>query len=388
MMARDRQGLSPLARGNLHPRWYTDEVTGPIPARTGQPTKWLLTFTLFGAYPRSHGATDRVGQGGQPSCGLSPLARGNLQRVRPLRCAMGPIPARTGQPYSACNAQAITGAYPRSHGATPGPACRRLRPGGLSPLARGNLGAAVIGHGAFGPIPARTGQPGACFAGSGARWAYPRSHGATCKATSPVWPSRGLSPLARGNLRGTLGAKLPCWAYPRSHGATVRPHHHRGCEQGLSPLARGNPAQTPRLFAPAGPIPARTGQPIPNSPVGVGQRAYPRSHGATRIGALLHLAVEGLSPLARGNLNFKPVPDDAYGPIPARTGQPGVARYGAARYGAYPRSHGATFVDGGKRAFVRGLSPLARGNRLPAPSSRASCGPIPARTGQPRPLCK
>ena len=192
---------------------------------------------------------------------------------------------------------------------------------GLSPLARGNQARALLAVGRDGPIPARTGQP-----------------------AKPPRPS------------GHRGA------YPRSHGATVRPHHHRGCEQGLSPLARGNPAQTPRLFAPAGPIPARTGQPIPNSPVGVGQRAYPRSHGATRIGALLHLAVEGLSPLARGNLNFKPVPDDAYGPIPARTGQPGVARYGAARYGAYPRSHGATGLGDVLGSGGQGLSPLARGN--------------------------
>ena len=60
-------------------------------------------------------------------------------------------------------------------------------------------------------------------------------------------------------------------------------------------------------------------------------------------GALRRVHGEGLSPLARGNHFFFQCGLLAGGPIPARAGQPASA--GATEY------------------IVKGLSPLARGNR-------------------------
>ena len=71
---------------------------------------------------------------------------------------------------------------------------------GLSPLARGNHGADAAHCAAVGPIPARAGQPPSAL--SSARWtrAYPRSRGATAIQLMPKPMAMGLSPLARGNL--------------------------------------------------------------------------------------------------------------------------------------------------------------------------------------------
>ena len=71
---------------------------------------------------------------------------------------------------------------------------------------------------------------------------------------------------------------------------------------GLSPLARGNRMGAHRTRKDWGPIPARTGQPQIGA-IAIGLRkAYPRSHGATYLVSLQGLWLQGLSPLARGNL--------------------------------------------------------------------------------------
>ena len=194
----------------------------------------------------------------------------------------------------------------------------------------------------MGPIPARTGQP-----------------------------TRG--PILRPR-RG---------AYPRSHGATKPKSIWLGGYLGLSPLARGNRTQEAWANAWGGPIPARTGQPDyePLQQERIG--AYPRSHGATQVAADLGLTLEGLSPLARGNLPASEMHLCPCGPIPARTGQPKAGAEQGAPWGAYPRSHGATPLKVDAAGLEQGLSPLARGN--PKTKARRWCtaGPIPARTGQP-----
>ena len=157
------------------------------------------------AYPRSHGATRRLPTGVKPCWGLSPLARGNHQRNARLHIAGRPIPARTGQPCSPALCRVGYGAYPRSHGATPtSPFSRALR-AGLSPLARGNRRHQHQHEPLLGPIPARTGQPWPAGWLRRWRWAYPRSHGATGSAPAGALIVMGLSPLARGNLHD-LGA--------------------------------------------------------------------------------------------------------------------------------------------------------------------------------------
>ena len=215
---------------------------------------------------------------------------------------------------------------------------------GLSPLARGNQhGKELLGAG-LRPIPARTGQPGVIQDNGNTSWAYPRSHGATAPGFQILVMFLGLSPLARGNLATEIVVAVP-----------------------------------------DGPIPARTGQPYHPLQVKPWMRAYPRSHGATTNRFYSWFNYRGLSPLARGNPVEHVGRLKSPGPIPARTGQP-CRRCGAASpLGAYPRSHGATTAKSWPTRTARGLSPLARGNLPSFDHARCNHGPIPARTGQPRP---
>ena len=114
--------------------------------------------------------------------GLSPLARGNRPRKVCGPARWGPIPARTGQPRLRPRCSGAPGAYPRSHGATARARLAKDHPLGLSPLARGNRPAGRPVRRRSGPIPARTGQPASTKSGTRYSWAYPRSHGATCKS--------------------------------------------------------------------------------------------------------------------------------------------------------------------------------------------------------------
>ena len=51
---------------------------------------------------------------------------------------------------------------------------------------------------------------------------------------------------------------------------------------------------------------------------------------------------EGLSPLARGNLELRLTPGESIGSIPARTGEPEQALIVVMLVRVYPRSHGGT----------------------------------------------
>ena len=170
----------------------------------------------------------------------------------------GPIPARAGEPSArSLDACSFTG-------------CDGFGIQGLSPLARGNLRGSACWQPLLGPIPARAGEP---MSPNFSQWllrAYPRSRGGTPERQTPTGTSRGLSPLARGNLVHLLG-------FPRLWGPIA---------QGLSPLARGNLGATLQKPDGLGPIPARAGE--PNE--GVGDHndsgAYPRSRGGTTARAL------------------------------------------------------------------------------------------------------
>ncbi len=200
---------------------------------------------------------------------------------------------------------------------------------GLSPLARGNLDRRRDSHRRRGPIPARAGQP------------LPAS-------------------LRPGLLR----------AYPRSRGATASCSPSRAACKGLSPLARGNRACPRFALLLGGPIPARAGQPGSSPGPACWRRAYPRSRGATRVLCICQSIHHGLSPLARGNRNHGRSVMAATGPIPARAGQPHRSASRHHGSGAYPRSRGATSIACASAVRQRGLSPLARGNRVPIPMTK------------------
>ena len=198
---KDLVGLSPLARGNLVCAQRRHTVFGPIPARAGQPVGGVLLTIHDGAYPRSRGATCSKPPPTWVRPGLSPLARGNRCSAAWSAGAVGPIPARAGQPSTAPRAPAKTWAYPRSRGATRLGTGVSLIDQGLSPLARGNLAGACQQLGNVGPIPARAGQPSDRMVQARFERAYPRSRGATSPSHSQPTSTSGLSPLARGNRK-------------------------------------------------------------------------------------------------------------------------------------------------------------------------------------------
>ena len=195
-----RQGLSPLARGNHIEKMVKRDRAGPIPARAGQPRSPARWDATAWAYPRSRGATGSDRATMASALGLSPLARGNPVNTVDAAITVGPIPARAGQPSDLVNGLACFRAYPRSRGATCQTSGIARHHEGLSPLARGNpllRPAQAVG---LGPIPARAGQPPHRLDAEQVSRAYPRSRGATT-STNLLWFSLGgLSPLARGNL--------------------------------------------------------------------------------------------------------------------------------------------------------------------------------------------
>ena len=172
-------------------------------------------------------------------------------------------------------------------------------------------------------------------------------------------------------------------AYPRSRGATEVGAFATDDDLGLSPLARGNRRRKHCHHARLGPIPARAGQPGAFRLLIPSIRAYPRSRGATHLEQRPRQGLKGLSPLARGNRLQALQCRIGVRPIPARAGQPTAAAPAVAASRAYPRSRGATSAALGVYRLGEGLSPLARGNRCSAMRAFTSMGPIPARAGQP-----
>jgi len=234
------EGLSPLARGNRVESCHVVVGVGPIPARAGEPRTTSATRPHFGAYPRSRGGTYGAINAAAFDKGLSPLARGNPPWQRSLFPVTGPIPARAGEPSTASGGSCLCTAYPRSRGGTV-PVKRLTRSnGGLSPLARGNHEESTERGRYGGPIPARAGEPRLSHTGQRHHRAYPRSRGGTAIRYSVPVKKWGLSPLARGNRAGPSKAgdregpiparagephmqqqaNLADGAYPRSRGGT------------------------------------------------------------------------------------------------------------------------------------------------------------------------
>ena len=275
--------------------------------------------------------------------GLSPLTRGNPHYAFQTELGGGPIPAHAGQPTTLQALDQLSKAYPRSRGATEAGSenCERML--GLSPLTRGNLDHALLLGQRLRPIPAHAGQP--------------------------------LSDTTRS---------APVRAYPRSRGATLHTPKCRSRQWGLSPLTRGNHVKHLCRALSSGPIPAHAGQPLACVPKASSRRAYPRSRGATTNRGNYFKPGQGLSPLTRGNRKSARQCSRWRGPIPAHAGQPWRPLRCCRLCRAYPRSRGATGHQHHPDVDLPGLSPLTRGNPIPAGCHRCKPGPIPAHAGQPR----
>ena len=137
-------GLSPLARGNPDNRPPIQPGVGPIPARAGEPRWRRSPPRPQWAYPRSRGGTRAKQVSGVLSQGLSPLARGNRLTGVGSVVVTGPIPARAGEPPWQSLHWRYRRAYPRSRGGTLFQFFGLCVCKGLSPLARGNRGKAAL----------------------------------------------------------------------------------------------------------------------------------------------------------------------------------------------------------------------------------------------------
>ncbi len=134
----------------------------------------------------------------RPSRGLSPHARGKLVIRSASAFSCGPIPACAGETKSWCGVAAFARAYPRMRGGNGFRAVRFADLGGLSPHARGKLRGLCQQAQAAGPIPACAGEtlPRSSFPACAG--AYPRMRGGNFSVMPWAALMAGLSPHARG----------------------------------------------------------------------------------------------------------------------------------------------------------------------------------------------
>ena len=176
---------------------------------------------------------------------------------------------------------------------------------------------------------------------------------------------------------------LTAEAYPRPRGGAGGKPRVQKHVRGLSPPARGSPSRRPRWKWQTGPIPARAGEPSLARCSSWMAAAYPRPRGGA--GGLYNFADAnvGLSPPARGSLlQLGDDPRQAR-PIPARAGEPDAPDDPRSIPGAYPRPRGGAMRSGYRARSVTGLSPPARGSQNGFLRHGPSGGPIPARAGEP-----
>ena len=215
--------------------------------------------------------------------------------------------------------------------------------------------------------------------------------------------ARGLSPRVRGNLRAdqrpavgrrsipacTGEPSLPTElatdlaVYPRVYGGTPNSSFVMAYALGLSPRVRGNRGQ--RMDGGAGirSIPACTGEPCGRNPgSGIGQ-VYPRVYGGTFMGAVDKANEHGLSPRVRGNPASRRFILASCGSIPACTGEPPVTPARRIWRTVYPRVYGGTPCLPRRRLDADGLSPRVRGNRGRRCRRFSGLRSIPACTGEP-----
>ncbi len=195
------QGLSPQARGERTGRFRAGARPGPIPAGAGGtwppppggPRPW--------AYPRRRGGNVLGGFALVLAQGLSPQARGEHARRRRESVQRGPIPAGAGGTRPPAAPCPWSWAYPRRRGGNGARGICIRRRKGLSPQARGELDRRVQARQDDGPIPAGAGGTITLDTHGEAWTAYPRRRGGNPGASFEKQTVAGLSPQARGELQ-------------------------------------------------------------------------------------------------------------------------------------------------------------------------------------------
>ena len=235
-------------------------MVGSIPAGAGEPTPGWPWTRCGAVYPRWRGGTPKAVNGDVASVGLSPLARGNREKLLGDLDAGGSIPAGAGEPCVHGSAITAVAVYPRWRGGTANTPRSRPYHAGLSPLARGNPRATRPAIERPRSIPAGAGEPN---------------------------PAIVVGPLSQ--------------VYPRWRGGTGAETARHCSGEGLSPLARGNRVVASKVHLAQRSIPAGAGEPPSHSHTYDYDSVYPRWRGGTRRTAMTDRATKGLSPLARGN---------------------------------------------------------------------------------------
>ena len=154
-----RQGLSPRVRGNQVGEVDHDESLGSIPARAGEPGTIGDSRRRLSVYPRACGGTLQLLRADAEHPGLSPRVRGNRCR-RGVRGMDGrSIPARAGEPWTTAPVNRSLRVYPRACGGTRVKSIVAMPAKGLSPRVRGNQPPPHPDLHLPGSIPARAGEP-------------------------------------------------------------------------------------------------------------------------------------------------------------------------------------------------------------------------------------
>ena len=230
-----------------------------IPAGAGNTSFANCRRAIIAVYPRWRGEHSSNDTGSALSAGLSPLARGTLDKLEKSLFVRRFIPAGAGNTNAVYEDGFWCAVYPRWRGEHDLNADIDNEGKGLSPLARGTLWQFAINTGLRRFIPAGAGNtllpplpltPGPV---------YPRWRGEHCRQLPTIKPPSGLSPLARGTRIGAAevatttrfipaGAGNTCRSWSTVRSTTVYPRwrgEHPGSliknrqSPGLSPLARG-----------------------------------------------------------------------------------------------------------------------------------------------------
>ena len=294
--------------------------------------------------------------------------------------------------------------YPRVCGGTLLADLIDVRLSGLSPRVRGNPDSTLREHVRQWSIPACAGEPASPRCAALPRWVYPRVCGGTTGTTTPMPPSRGLSPRVRGNLVKALEfveplGSIPACAgepysggaprgvtevYPRVCGGTMLVNKGEPLVYGLSPRVRGNRQRPTGSHRNRRSIPACAGEPRRVRRRTGRRTVYPRVCGGTVTSAATPTAADGLSPRVRGNHVDRTSEQSERRSIPACAGEPRTFPASWWRRPVYPRVCGGTPDEEVTIDANLGLSPRVRGNHLPQALASVGLRSIPACAGEPR----
>ena len=191
-------GLSPLARGTLERYFQSLMINRFIPAGAGNTSSVGSPRLRQPVYPRWRGEHSDNQHHARAQCGLSPLARGTqcVQILPALEKRF--IPAGAGNTIPSAYAPAPPPVYPRWRGEHLTSRARTGSPPGLSPLARGTLERLRRRAPKVRFIPAGAGNTRDELQTEVAAAVYPRWRGEHQKSILSRSDAIGLSPLARG----------------------------------------------------------------------------------------------------------------------------------------------------------------------------------------------